>query len=43
MDISSMNNSVTNINNIRFSDTWSGSASDAQVESLNGFMIDLNI
>ena len=42
MDISSMNNSVTNINNIRFSDTWSGSASDAQVESLNGFMIDLN-
>ena len=42
MDISGMNNNVTNINNIRFSDTWKGSASEVQTESLNNFMTDLN-
>lgn len=42
MEVSNLNSGVTNINNIRFSETWSGEAAEKQVESLNSFMSDLN-
>ena len=42
MNTGNLNNSVTKINNIRFSDTWIGSAAEVQVETLNSFMEDFN-
>lgn len=42
MDTKNLNASVTNINNIRFDDTWIGSAADNQIDSLNSFMDDFN-
>ncbi len=42
MDTANMNTNVSNINNIRFSDVWTGSASEVQSDALDGFMQDLN-
>ena len=42
MDTTNINGNVTNINNIRFDDTWKGSAAESQITSLNGFMQNLN-
>ena len=42
MDTTNMNTSVSRINNIRMDETWMGAAAEAQIDSLNGFMSDLN-
>ena len=42
MDTANLNGSVTNINNIRFDETWKGSAAENQVNQLNNFMQDFN-
>ena len=42
MDTTNLNANVTNINNIRFDETWKGQAADNQIELLNGFMQDFN-
>ena len=42
MDTKNLNTSVTNINNIRFDETWKGSAAENQIDSLNSFMDDFN-
>ena len=42
MDTANLNTNVSNINNIRFSDVWSGSAAEVQSDSLESFMKDLN-
>ena len=42
MDTSKLNSGVTNINKLMFSETWSGSAFDAQSATLNDLMTKLN-
>ena len=42
MDTTNMNTSVTNINNLRMTDVWTGNASEAQNQALESLMQDLN-
>ena len=42
MDTTNLNTNITNINNIRFDETWKGSASENKVSQLNNFMQDFN-